>query len=251
MLSEFLKLLQDTAVKASGAQVVRLNDKQRNAYLVCNGDAKEVAIYPDPTNHSLLSVSSLIELAQTKEKEGAASQVWHSPDRVTLVIDTPDPRDVAVLTLEQSAAFKKLSCLVKAIPMTQRDLIRLLRHDFRNCGVEFVLSAVKRLDFKRSNDGRSHIEHGKESLGRSVEAQVNSAEAIPEFFNVTIPVYSTRGADFHKTVYCTLEIDPQNERFLVLPDEDSLKGAINDVQEELHELLESELGDIPVYFGNP
>lgn len=249
MLTEFLKLIQETAVKAAGAQVLRTAVDSREAFVVNNGELTPILIPPPLRNHALGSVGALCEFAETFAAKGS---VWHDEEQIVVVLDNDDRRDVATLDLEKSAPFVRLEFLADKRPaLTQRDLIRLLRHELRSAGAEHVLSSVKRLDFKRSNDGRSNLEHGKESLGRSVEMAVNSAEAIPEFFLSTVSVYTTPGAEYQKTIYATLEIDVQNERFVVLPDDDSITDAIHDVQHDLHGALVEALGDIPVYYGRP
>lgn len=248
MLADFLKLIQDTAVKAQAATILKTSVDARGGWIVQNGALTPVPIPPPLRDHNVSSVASLVEFCEAFAGTGS---VWHDERQVIVVVDNEDRRDVATLPLAKSAPFTRLEALAKAkAAITQRDVIRLLRHDLRNAGVENVLSAMKRLDFKRTNDGKSHIEHGRESLGRSVEAAVNSAEAIPEFFLATVPVYTTPGADFHKTIYCTLEIDVATERFVVLPDEDSVVKAIQDAQADLHESLVESLG-IPVYYGQP
>jgi hypothetical protein len=54
---------------------------------------------------------------------------------------------------------------------------------------EGLASRFRVLEFQRKNDGSSRLEHGRESLGKSVEAVVNNAENIPESFNISVPVF--------------------------------------------------------------
>lgn len=247
MLAEFIGAIRDLSVKAAGASVVKVAEHDRTAYLVHDGKAEMVAVPPPLRNHSLFSVDSLCEFAQT-----AHGSVWHDESNVVVMLDDADRREWATLPLVKSAPFLVLENLSRSTKtFTQKELVRLLRHDLRNAGVENVLAAVKRLEWKRTNDGRSSVEHGRESLGRSVEAAVNNAESIPEFLVATIPVYSTPGADGRFAVYCTLEIDLQNERFALLPDLDSLADAVHGAQESLHEHLVEILGDTLVFYGRP
>lgn len=249
MLTEFLKLIQDTAVKASGATVVKVADHARRGYVVANGELKEVDVPPPLRDHGLRSVESLVAFA---ERFSEKAVIWHNEQQVSVVVDDVDRRDVATLPLVKSQAFVCLAALAEAKrPINQRAFIRILRTDLRNAGAEHVLSAVKRLEFKRTSDGRSNVEHGKESLGRSVEAAVNSAELIPESFTATIPVYTTPGADFHKQITCIVEIDAQNEQFVLLPDADDLAQAVHSAQSDLQERIGGELSSTPVYYGAP
>lgn len=250
MLTDFLKLIQDTAVKAAGASVVQVPGEGRTAYLVHGNSVDAVVVPPPDRNHRLLSIASLMELAGG-HAEGA---VFHSDEKVVLVLDQEDRREFATVTLAKSAPFATLqkiaACATGGTAFNQQALVRLLRHDLRNAGVEHVLAAVRRIEFKRTGSGKGEVQHGRESMGRAVESEVQGVGDIPEFFNATVPVYTTPGADFHKTVFCTLEIDAPNERFVILPDADSLAAAINEAQADLHAALDGEL-EIPVYFGQP
>lgn len=252
MLADFLKLIQDTAVKATDATILKPTEDARGGWIIQNGEATPIPIPPPLRHHAICSITSLVEFAENFATKGS---VWHDERQIIVLLDNEDRRDFARLPLTKSATFAKLESIVKQKnPLTQRDMVRLFRHDLRQAGCEHVLSAVKRLDFKRTNDGRSEVGHGKESLGRSVEMAVNSAEAIPEFFQATVPVYSTPGAEWQKAVYCTLEIDVANERFIVLPDEDAIVKAVQDAQADLHGELVEALTDtlsIPVYYGQP
>lgn len=250
MLTDFLKLIQDTAVKAAGATVVKVPGDDRIAYLVNDGKVTHLDLPPPNRNHQLLSVPALVALA-SEHAEGA---VFHNDEKVVLVLDSGDRREFATVKLEKSSAFSRLQQMAAGDSggraFTQPQLVRLLRHDLRNAGVDHVLASIRRVEFKRNGSGKGEVQHGRESMGRSVEAAVQGVGDIPEFFNATVPVYLTPGADFHKTVYCTLEIDSANERFVILPDADSLAAAINAAQADLQEALDGEL-EHPVYFGAP
>jgi hypothetical protein len=251
MLTEFLKLIQDTAVKAAGAHIIKVDDPRNVHYAAQDGGVNAIDVPPPDRNHSLQSVDSLLELAHANP-EGA---VWHNEMQVIVVLDQGDRREFATLRLLKSSPFAILEKIAAGDTggkaFTQQALVRLLRHDLRNAGVEHVLSVVRRIDFKRTGATKGTVEHGRESMGRSVEMEVQGASDIPEFFQATIPVYRTPGAVFHKTVYCTLEIDLASERFVVLPDADSLAEAVHDSQSDLHEALTDELAAIPVYYGSP
>jgi hypothetical protein len=133
--------------------------------------------------------------------------------------------------------------------MSQKQAIRLLRHDLAACNCDHILAALRKLDFHRRSDGARTIEHGRETLGRAVEAAVQGATDIPDGFTVEAPVWNTPGAAWPVTVLCTLDLDAEAEKVVIttLPDHLALGLAL--AQRRLHEALAAALDQYDVYNG--
>jgi hypothetical protein len=114
---------------------------------------------------------------------------------------------------------------------------------------------LRSLDFTRRNDGSRTIEHGRESLGKSIEMQVQSKQGeLPEVFEINLPWYSTSPVNegwFRLSV--TLDLDAASEaiRFVVRGDDLDRynQQALKMVQRIVHEMINDGGGEIPVVIG--
>ncbi len=127
---------------------------------------------------------------------------------------------------------------------------RWLRLKMPGTGTGDMVKALSKVDFDRRGSSSSRSEHGRESLGKSVEAQVQQIEEIPEHFTARVPIWNTPGAThFVVDVDITVHIDPQNERIEFHVSEDSLSRAVFVAREQLRGELRSHLPETPIVLG--
>jgi len=114
-----------------------------------------------------------------------------------------------------------------------------------------VITALRQIDFTRTSAGKSHVEHGKESLGRSVEAAVQQADKVPEDFVVRVPVYTNPGAGaFLVEVRVMLYLDLEGQQVVLQTMPDELEKAHQVAQARLHEALVANCPKgTPVFYG--
>ena len=75
---------------------------------------------------------------------------------------------------------------------TVSEVVKFLRFGLSGA-TEVAARSLARVDFSRKSDGAHEAGHGRESLGKSVEAVVQQSETIPEEFEVRCPVYMNPG----------------------------------------------------------
>jgi hypothetical protein len=256
MLSEALELLQATAVDAADARIIGLPLEPRK-YLVQHGDNLEYRDIPPPLrNHKVGSVEDLIQLAKDLDVGGNEEQksiVWHSYCKAVLVVDGNDRRDLATLPLEYGDQFKTLSNLEQKGWIVQRDLIQLLRVDLKGCiTLSNLIENLRKIKFRVSSAGDANVQHGNESLGKSVEAEVSGTDVIPEDVIVNVKVYKNLGETERFPVCCALDIDPHEQKFRFRPMADELEVAKQQAQESIRRRLNLGVPEgVNVYFGEP
>ena len=212
MLRELFETIAAQAVLAYGPHVHTVEGGE-SELIVISGEVTSKEPLPNRRQHQFASVEAL-KSAIGRWCDGGT--VWHNEERVVVVFDDLNRRDVGVLPLRRSPQFYLLEKLGKD-GLDHRTFIRTLRHDLAYTGVEGLLSLVRKVEFKRHNDGRSDIGHGKESLGRAVEAAVTTTDELPEEVDLSVPLYETEGCAANESVRCSLDIDISTERFSLVP----------------------------------
>ena len=250
MLAEFFTKLQEAAQARLVPSVVEIDGDDR--YVLINGEKHELP--PDRRAHRVDTLESLIEAAKfyatgMGEGDELAGTVWHDEKQVVVLVNDSDRRDRVTLPLTLSEQYRALVALGKQ-SFTQKQLVLWLKRTMRGAIDDGLLSAVRVLEFKRRNDGSGTVQHGKESLGRSVEAEVQGMAAIPETVTAFVAVYSTPGCEAKHPVVLSLDIDVDQQTFSLVPLADELTLAVQQAQRDLHAALDGEL-ETPVYYGTP
>lgn len=251
MLKEALAFLKDTFSQADCAELVEIPGDGRTAYVNIGSEIKEYVVKPTTRSHTVSTVADLIAAANTWNLSG---MIWVSSAAVVLIVDDDDRRDRVTLPLERSHQFKALSALEKNPKLDQLGFIRLLRIELSGAvGRSDLISAVRKIKWRTAAAGESNIQHGSESLGKTIEAEVTGAGGIPEEVIVNCPVYSNHGEREQSFgVMCDLEIIAAESKFHFKPIADELARVEDAALAGIHSRIGESLGsDVSVFFGSP
>lgn len=254
MLAEAISKLQELALAGAAPQVVTIPGRPRKAWIYRDGyEAVEVDLPAPARDCALHGLADIIRAAQDPGLTGAR-ELFYGVEMVLLWTDREIRLDCFQMHLEKTQRFARLIALaISRKGMTQREAVRLLRQDLHRTGADQVVSAIRRLDFKRASDGSRTVEHGRESLGRAVEATCQGADAIPEEFTLRVPAFSNPGlagivADVRMGIYLDLSGDEGLIEIAPLPDE--LRAAEDAALRELGDILREALPGVPCYQGD-
>ena len=114
-------------------------------------------------------------------------------NEVYAYLDREDRRERVNVELKESSRFELVQQLQKPRGMQPREAVKLLRLDLHGGNVGHVIQALSRIDFTRTSAGKTDVAHGRESLGRSVEAVVQQADTVPERFTLAVQPWTTAG----------------------------------------------------------
>lgn len=250
MLAELLAKLTELAKVGATPSVLSHTMDPRRAFVVANGACQEIVVPPPLRNHQLEDLPSFLSFVAD---EGICPnpEVYQDADQLVVLCDRNDRRDRGTLKLRRTARWQALVVLTKNLcAFGQKEVLRYLRHDLAVEGLDHVIAALRRLDFTRTSTGRAHVEHGRESLGRSVEAVVQNASEIPESFVVITAPYATLGANQTAEVRLSVELDIENQRVIlrVLPDE--LANAERAIQVQVQNTIRTALPLVPLFTGS-
>jgi len=252
VLSEAIRTVAVMARRQS--ELVLQDIPQLRVVAVRDGESPAVFhAYPPArrTGTELLGLEDLV--AAVLDGEFAPRpEVYHGTgDGVVVLLDRNDRSQRVVMPLVETDRITAVHSIGEK-PLTPKQAISLLR--FRLSGsADHVIAAIRRVDFARRSDGKSDVRHGRETLGRSVELEIQQADQIPESFHVTLPIYLTPGLAEASTVTIEvgIEIILEEGLFRFQPLADEVEAAYHRAQVAIGDLLRSRLSDVPVFYGSP
>lgn len=231
------------------------NDPLGRFYIVdSDGKLGEVQS-PPPKRHAetVYTIEDLIAFVKervtlaTSGKPVAYIDEESTESLVRVVYDQEDRRDFVRLTVAKTEQWSWIeNTVLGGDTIPQRDLVRLLRVTFDGCvgSSSNILQLVRSIKFTSNSEGASNIQHGNESVGRSIIQQTRGEEAIPEFFDLNVNVYEQ--IPYLVTVRVYIEPRPGEQAFYVRPFPRSVRSAI----EETIAHIKSEVSDVaPAYLG--
>lgn len=255
MLSEFVQKISELVTESSGLQISWNQDLDTYFLRHPDGSVHEHRPAPRLRSAGICSLDGLV----TAVKDGnicPLPEVYHATNGISVFCDRSNRREALYCPLEKSDKFAYLMNMArKPICMPPKDMIKELRYrlgDREPNGIEAVIAGLRRIDFTRRSDGHSHVDHGRESLGKSVEMQVQQSDKIPERFVLSVPVYSTLGFSNHSKVQVDmgLHLNMEEGTVFLAPIADEIRFAINFAHTHIHDALIAALGnDIPVIHG--
>ena len=217
----------------------------RRKLLVQSGQHEFINVAPKLRDHTVGTLADLINQALLYDH----GSIWFAGESVTLLIDDADRRERVTFCLCFSDAWLELLKLKERGPLSQKDVIRLLK---MYLGASSATIAVfRKLDFESRIKTSGQVDRGRESLGKSVESQVQGTADLPEELMVTVPIYSAPGERQTYDVKLLIDYDVQAARILIEPEPDLLDELVEKHLEDIRDRLQKDLPDYQIYFGNP
>lgn len=280
MLREAIDRVADLATKASAAAILPIDGDKEKVVIACNGDliTHELPKRLTPArDHNVLTLDDIVEVVKNHGhfemlpvptegdtgKAYRAATIWHTFGKVTALLNNPyitypNKTDRVSMGLTISPPFERLTRFDQqptARHFDQKALIRLLKIDLGDYGeFDALIGVLRNIKFTAQQGGDSNVQHGRESMGRTIDAAVTGADAIPESFDVVCPVYVNPDlVEITAKIKCHLEIDVPEQIFVVTPSPADLLAAKQHIHEIIGDKLQELLGDYdaPVYFGSP
>lgn len=252
MLAELIDKIRDVGRQADSLQL-EVHDSLPETVFARFADRYEQIQVPPPRRaHTLLGFADIVAAVKAEEI-APAPEVFHDETGVRVLLNREDRRSTVSMPLAKTQRFARLEALTSGQDFDVRGAVKLLRFDLHGTGVDKVIGAIRRIDFTRRSEGAASADHGRESLGRSVEAAVQQADQVPEEFTVQTSVYANPGVrELSKvSVRCGVYLDVQNESIEIRVLADEIEAAVNAAQGAIGEALREQLGEVPVFYGAP
>lgn len=253
MLAEFFDRIVGLARGAHSLDFKTHEQLPDTVFVRHAGELQTHVVPPPKRAHKLLGLDDLL-LALRDPIIAYAPEVYVAGGRVCALLDRNERRSMVTIDLQETKRFQ-LCAQLQAQPrqFQPKDAVKMLRLELHGGNHEHVIQALSRIDFTRNSAGKSHVEHGRETLGRSVEAAVQQADNVPKSFTVGVPLWTTSGfTRYGVTVEfgVFLDLDTSTVELRVLSDEiERVRNlALTAVAKDISEALG---GKVPVFMGSP
>ena len=263
MTEQAIEAIRQLAVNAAPVQVLAAAPEPPSTYyLVEDGRAVKVRAEPPPRAHQARDLATLVGCAVRLANDPipAPATIWCGRAGVTVLFDDDDRRDRMTLPLALSPQMKLLEDWSKALCwLDQASLIRTLRTTLARSvrGTNFV-ELFRRLKFSLNSQGENVVEHGRASVGKSIEAQVQGTAAIPETILIREPAFNGSALGVWCEVPCAIELNAATGTVAIVPLAGAVEEALLLAESTLTEKVRQELvaqGDggefVHVYTGTP
>jgi len=253
-LNATITTIQETAKQAAGVKTTPLFDG-RKLLLEQNGERQILDALPAIRRHTVTRLNDILNAVERYAKAGGT--IWHNTEAVVLLNSDAANLDRVTLPLNYCEQFKSVWAIKAGVAMDQKTLVHWLRHAMHGTGVETLIPIFRKIEFDRSGRSGGNLKHGDESFGRSIEEKVVNAVDVPEGFTVEIPCFDI--ADLKRTYHVdlTVDIDIQQEKFILTPLPDQITRAVQQAEDDIHDYLRAELekiedlGSVQVFYGAP
>lgn len=253
MLAELIEKIRGLSVTAAKPEVIKVEGIDDRVFLKTATELRDVALPAPRRNHEIRSLADFVA-ALLDKKIAPAPEVFFDDKGAKAVLDRETRRDQIALPVVFSERWIEILRLDEGLAMNAKDAVTYLRHNLHGDEVADLLNGIRRIQFNRSSTGVRTTEHGKESLGRSVEAAVQSADKIPEYFTVTaFPAINAGLRGIAVTVRIAVTIDFDKEQILLRAIGDEVENAKYIFAQTLGGLLRAAIGEvdrtIPIFDG--
>lgn len=261
--AEAIRLIQETAVKASGASgkatIIDLRDTDSGAkkFLIVkpDGSTEQVAFEPYPRTHQLGSIDQFADFVPNAEerKITANPTIWVCSGGVKLIFDDSagSRREChAYVGLTATAAYAFL--LASDRRFNQKDFVKLLRYTLWEClddAGRLGLKAIRSFSSKNFVTSHGNVEHGRQSLGKELESEIRSdAGDIPEELTLHVRLFTDRALTRRFPIKCAIDIEPAEGTFSLRPLPEQLDAAVDEQLQAIANRL-AEDTELPVFYG--
>lgn len=250
--------LAEQASKRQDAKIVEgIAPDDRTKMVQFDGKITPFKILPPPRKHTVQTLDDLITSAKRWQQEFDAENngvIWIGEHHVVLVPDDEDRRDSITMPLVRTDLWELICTLTRNPIVDQPALIRLLRVQLAAMvGSTELLAKVRLIRFRGSEDSTSNLNHGQESLGRSIEREIVGGGDLPEQLQVYAQPWINGAPDASDSkIRIDFEIRIADKQFSLRPFPDDLQDALTEHKEAIKQHLHEALGDKQtVLFGTP
>ena len=253
MLADFLDRIVGLAKGAHRVDFHKDPALPRKVFIRHGDELLERDAPPEDRDHRIEGFDDLVALLRDPSI-APAPEVYVGEAEILAFLDHHSRVDSVTVPLPPSKRMQLLASL-EASPkqFEPRQLVKLLRLELHGGHHDHMIQSLSRLNFTRTSTGHSHVDHGRESLGRAVEAAVQQAENVAPRFQVIAPLWTTHGFQkYQATVECGVDLLPEAQAVELRVLSDEITRARNQGRVALAADLTAALGEgARVFLGSP
>lgn len=256
MIREAIQEITRLANSANHVGIVECPDLPHELLLRTGTEVERIPIPPPERKPAFAGFSDLVRALADTSIAGDP-EVYVAESGIVAFLDRAKRTERATLALPYSARVLALLEIQKGVALTPKEAIRFLRLRLSGAHNDRLLPSLRKVEFSRKSTGQASESHGRESLGRSVEAMAQGVEDIPEEFRVQVQAFNLDGLrSIEIDVGIRIYLDAQAERIEFHPIADELTRALHDARSAVQEKLVVELlalsnRHVNVFCGTP
>lgn len=257
MLAEFFRAVQQSAMECNRAVVTRVEGEPEHVFYLLNpnGTVERMECEPAPQQARAESLHSLMAWTIL----GPAPEVWYDRTGIWGLPNAESRREHIHMPLELSPQFSLLSVMGRHGALDQRAFLRQLKIDLADCIEPGLIEQFRKVTFKQQVDQEQRVGQQKASIGKKIEAEINSDLSLPDYVTLSPQVFM--GLENVEAVRCALEINIEQQKFQLIPLPLACENAIKRTMEWLDTRLEFLIAElnhglesrtvVPIYYGRP
>jgi len=251
------KYLVGLGMKLATGTTIKPDSEPEDVYYLQypNGAIERKVADPEPRDHNILFVEDMVAFAINHKSDLDSMSIWCSRTGITLILNESTRRDHVRLPLEKSRQISTLELWNNStIWLDQTSLVRILRATFSECLPGQVIPAFRRLKFRVNSSGEKVLEHGRSSIGKTLEAELTGESALPEELVFHVPMFNGSNLSIWSHIRCIVDADPHAEKIAIIPQAGQCEGAWLRSESEIAKLIKERIGEesgIHVYCGEP
>lgn len=255
MFAELIQAIGDLKAESLKASVTAFDRTKDRALFKTDGSYEVVsADIPDRAHSAgdLNNLQAIVEKhAGADGAHGPEIEVWYNRAGVTVLFDANQyRRNKCTMPLEFSAEIRRLG-EVAGKPLTQNDIIKLLRVHFRVCDFGQTVATLRNVKFEINQSGEMSVERTKTSIGKSQLAKIYGLDALLEELTFTIPVFASKFRQYFN-VSAALDPDPETKTFTITPYPGQIEAAIDEAEQAIGLDLDSRMPEtVKCFLGTP
>jgi hypothetical protein len=248
MWAELFDRVVNLSKSANDVQVVTHKDLPDAVFVRHGGELREAIVPPRKRAHEIHTFGDLMMLA-ADTAIAREPEIFHSNREIVVLLDRLQRRELVRMPLIHTERWNTV-CALGTRSLTVAEAIKLIRFSLQGVGADALVAAIRKIDFSRKSDGQKTVEHGRETLGKQVEAAVQQADSIPQEFTAKVQLYANEGLrSLIAAVKVGVYIDVNDEAIQLIPLADEIPSAIRSIQSQLHELIVTAAPKVPVFTG--
>lgn len=235
------------AKEAAALTIKEIPGDDRHVIIAQNGDWELHDLPPDRREHQVEDLPSFYEAVGFY----SAPVVYFNSDRIVAILDDNVRKDCVTLDLHQDARFLELKSLTEGRAFDHKSFLRWLRNSMSGAVDSLFVELIRAVNFTQQSEGSSHIAAGTEKLGKSIVGKVLVQGEVPEYVNLTVPVFSNRGLNHSYPLRLNLEMDIGQQKFIVYAPEPEINRVTLEAESWIGKELRTNLPATTIFCGTP
>ncbi len=245
MLKEFVEKLESMAFRSGEVKLADHPDPHKK--IVSHNGGYDVIDKPQHRHHAAYDLETIVSFAIPD------GEIWYSSKQVVCYPQAAERINRLAMDFSFSKPFLFFVDLdAKPKTFSQRDLIFTLRTTLAKCQSKcpHFLKLLRDLRFTSGSTDAASIQHGKSSVGKTIQREATGQDAIPEEIVFNVPIFMDKVACF-ADIECAVDVDAGTQTIQLVPLPGQVEAAKASAEWVISKRLLEFADGVKIYHGVP